>query len=53
MSRKKIELNKKKKSFGVTIDPEIDKILKELTEKENITKSDIIEKALKEFVNKK
>jgi len=53
MSRKKIEQNKKKKSFGVTIDPEIDKILTELTEKENITKSDIIEKALKEFVNKK
>jgi len=55
--KKKFAESKKKKikrhkGISVKINKDTDNILNELSEKENITKSDIIEKALKEYTNK-
>jgi len=50
--RKKIDKEEKKVNFGITLDPEIERLLTELSEKEDISKSSLIEKALKEFMKK-
>jgi predicted HicB family RNase H-like nuclease len=53
MSRKKINFEQKKKNFGITIHPELSKILSEMAEKENKTISNIIEEVLTEHIKNK
>ena len=48
MSRKKINFDEKKKNFGITIHPELNKLLIELSIKQNKTISKIIEKIMME-----
>ncbi|MCK9445955.1 ribbon-helix-helix domain-containing protein [bacterium] len=50
--RSKINKDEKKVNFGITLDPEIEKILIDISKKENISKSSLIEKALKEYMYK-
>lgn len=52
--RKKMTDDEKKVSFGLSLDPELHKILKEYTEKNNIKVSRFIESILKEkLIDKK
>jgi len=50
MGRKKIEPEKKKIHFGISIHPELGKILKEQSKKENKSISKLIEDVLKEHL---
>ena len=43
MSRKKLEDINKKVSFGITIHPELDKLLEKYSQEKNISKSKLIE----------
>ena len=52
MGRKKINKEEKKSSFGITIHPELAKLLEEQSEKEGLSKSNLIENILKEKINK-
>ena len=53
MGRKKIKPNDKKISFGITLHPEIARLLEIISEKEGMSKSGLIEYILKEkFKNK-
>ena len=47
------KLDKKKSNFGVTLHPEIIKMLEEQSEKEGVSKSKLIEDALKESLKNK
>ena len=51
MGRKK--LNDKKSNFGITLHPEIIKMLEEQSEKEGVSKSKLIEDALKDHLKDK
>jgi len=51
MSRKKINFEQKKINLGITIHPELSKILSKMAEKENKTISNIIEEVLTEHIN--
>lgn len=48
VGRNKIDKSVKKISFGITLHPEIAKLLETLSEKEGISKSSLIEYILKE-----
>jgi hypothetical protein len=50
MPRKKIENKDKKVSFGITIHPELDKLLEEQSNKNNISKSQLIENIMVEYL---
>ena len=52
MGRKKLREDSKKISFGVTLDPRIMELLEIQSEKEGLSKSQLIENALKEKINK-
>ncbi len=52
MGRKKMNKEDKKPSFGITIHPELAKILEEQSEKEGMSKSAFIESILKEKIKK-
>lgn len=52
MGRKKMNKEDKKPSFGITIHPELVKLLEEQSEKEGMSKSGFIENILKEKINK-
>jgi metal-responsive CopG/Arc/MetJ family transcriptional regulator len=53
MGRKKMNTEDKKPSFGITIHPELAKLLEEQSEKEGMSKSGFIENILKKKINKK
>jgi len=51
--RKRIEDDKKNVKFGITIHPELEKLLKEKSKEKNITKSKLIQDIMNEhFKNK-
>jgi len=50
--RKKMKDDEKKISFGLSLDPELYKILKEYAEKNNLKISKLIESILKEKIKK-
>lgn len=52
MSRKKLN-DKKKSNFGITLHPELMKLLEEQSEKEKISKSKLIEDAMREYLKNK
>ena len=47
-----MNIEDKKPSFGITIHPELAKLLEEQSEKEGMSKSGFIENILKEKINK-
>jgi hypothetical protein len=51
VGRNKIDKNVKKISFGITLHPEIAKLLETISEKEGMSKSGLIEYILKEKFN--
>ena len=52
MGRKKFKPEDKKSNFGITLDPKIMELLDIQSEKEGISKSELIEKSLKQKINK-
>ena len=52
MGRKSKLEQEKKRNFGITIHPELNKLLEELSLKENKSKSQIIEEAVVNHLNK-
>ena len=52
MGRKKFKPEDKKSNFGITLDPKIIELLDIQSEKEGISKSVLIEKSLKQKINK-
>ena len=52
VGRKKLKQIDKKISFGITIHPEVAKLLEEISEKEGMSKSGLIEYILKEKFKK-
>jgi metal-responsive CopG/Arc/MetJ family transcriptional regulator len=53
MGRKKFNIDDKKSNFGITLNPELVKILEEQSEKEGISKSKLIEDVMREFIKNK
>ena len=51
MGRKKLKPEEKKSNFGITLDPKIMQLLEIQSEKEGISKSELIEKSLKQKIN--
>jgi len=51
MGRKKFKPEEKKSNFGITLDPKIMQLLEIQSEKEGISKSELIEKSLKQKIN--
>ena len=52
MGRKKYNIDDKKSNFGITLNPELMKILEQQSEKEGISKSKLIEDVMREYLNK-
>jgi len=52
MGRKKYNIDDKKSNFGITLNPELMKILEKQSEKEGISKSKLIEDVMREYLNK-
>lgn len=50
MGRKKIDPEDKKDNFGISLHPEIYKLLKEQAERENKSKSKLIEEVMIEYL---
>lgn len=50
MPRKKINNEEKKISFGITIHPKLDKMLKDCSIDKNISKSQLIENIMTEYL---
>ena len=50
MARKKINKEDKKINFGITLHPELVKLLKEQAEKECKSKSELIEDIMKDYL---
>lgn len=52
MGRKKFKPEDKKSNFGITLDQKVMEMLELQSEKEGISKSELIEKCLKEKIKK-
>lgn len=52
MGRKKYNIDDKKSNFGITLNPELMKLLEQQSDKEGISKSKLIEDVMKEYLNK-
>jgi len=52
MGRKKYNIDDKKSNFGITLNPELMKLLEQQSEKEGISKSKLIEDVMREYLNK-
>lgn len=52
MGRKKFKPEEKKSNFGITLDPKIIELLEIQSEKEGLSKSELIEKSLKQKIKK-
>ena len=52
MGRRKYNIDDKKSNFGITLNPELMKILEQQSEKEGISKSKLIEDVMREYLNK-
>ena len=52
MGRKKYKPEEKKSNFGITLDPQVLDMLEKQAEKEGLSKSELIEKSLKEKIKK-
>lgn len=53
MSRKKMDDVEKKVSFGITIHPELYKLLENYSTEKNISKSKLIENIMNNYINNK
>ena len=53
MGRKKYNIDDKKSNFGITLNPELMKILEQQSEKEGISKSKLIEDVMREYLDNK
>lgn len=53
MGRRKFKPEDKKFNFGITLDPKIMQILEDESEKEGISKSELIEKSLRQKIESK
>jgi hypothetical protein len=51
MGRKKFKPEEKKINFGITLHPEVIDMLEKQAEKEGLSKSELIEKSLKQKLN--
>ena len=52
MGRNKKKIEDKNESFGISLDPKIVQLLKEQSEKENITLSKLVQNVMKEHFKK-